>query len=77
MRKMIAVLVMVGLALGGNSANATPAGADALTAQNPFEVIAQLTELSYAELAQMYPALSDVELRALRWRIVNHMQGLE
>ena len=44
---------------------------------NPFLVLDQLTEFSYGELHDMYPALTDIELRSLMWRVVNHMQGLE
>lgn len=76
MRKIALVMVLVGLALAG-AAIAAPVDSETLRAQNPFAVVEQLIEFSYEELAQMYPALSEVELRALRWRIVNHMQGQE
>ena len=76
MSRIALVMVLVGVALAG-AATAAPLDSETLRAQNPFGVIGQLTEVSYEELGQMYPALSDVELRSLRWRIVNHMQGQE
>lgn len=74
MKRFLAIAVCACVIGAGLAAQANPAS---LAAANPFEVLGQLTEFSYAELAQLYPALSDVELRSLRWRIVNHMQGLE
>lgn len=76
MFKIALVTVLIGAALCG-AATAAPVDSETLRAQNPFGVIEQLTEFSYDELAQLYPALSDTDLRSLRLRIVNHMQGLE
>jgi hypothetical protein len=53
------------------------ASVDALKRQNPFFIVDQLTEFSYAQLHEMYPDLSDVLLTALMQHIVRHTQGLE
>lgn len=76
MGKIALVTVLIGVGLYDVAA-AAPVDSERLRAQDPFVVVEQLTEFSYEQLAQMYPALSDVELRSLRWRIVNHMKGLE
>lgn len=74
MKRFLALATCVCVTGAGFSAQATPAS---LAAANPFEALGQLTELTYDELAQLYPALSDADLRSLRLRIVNHMQGQE
>ena len=68
--RLIVVVSTVGLAHAETSI-------EDLRKANPFLVLGELTEFSYGELHEMYPALTDVELRSLMWRIVNHMQGLE
>lgn len=76
MKPFAVSLIALGCMLAGSIAPKA-AGVDTLSSQNPFAIVGQLTAFSYEELAHMYPALSEVELRSLRWRIVNHMQGLE
>ncbi|SDG53410.1 hypothetical protein [Pelagibacterium luteolum] len=66
------------LAMAGMSAAETlqndPAVIEQLKEQNPFKVVDQLHDFTYAELDEMYPQLSDVLLQSLMYRIVESMK---
>lgn len=77
MKKLLVVLIGLIVVVSAVSFARAETNIEQLRNANPFLVLDQLTEFSYGELHDMYPALTDIELRSLMWRVVNHMQGLE
>jgi hypothetical protein len=77
MKKLLVVLIGLIVVVSAVSFARAETNIEQLRNANPFLVLDQLTAFSYGQLHEMYPALTDIELRSLMWRIVNHMQGLE